>query len=458
MYLARPARPRPGRMPALLVAVLGLVALAGSAVTVIGSDALWLPAMGDWIRAHGTIPAGIPFVAAKSEGWVNTTALGQLLLSVAHSGGSLGVAAAQIIAVVWALWLLASDAVQRDARPAATALVILALCAGAATALFIARAQMLSLVPFAVLLVLLRREHDRPSARIWWSVPLLALWGNLHGAVLVGVAVLGCYLLLSRLSVAPTTAVAVGVASLVATCVNPGLVRAPHYYAGVFSGQATSDESGMWSRPTLTSPFDVLLILTAVALAGAALRQRRPAWEYAAFLGLALATASAARHGVWLLLFLIVPAATALQSADGSRLGWRPPSVRLTAAVSILALGLSAVILTVRAPAFHAADSEADAITRATAGDVVLAPEPLVESLAAAGASVWASNPLDAFSPPDQAGYLAFVKGASDGAQRAFSAADVVVAVSDTPPARLALSKGFTRITRSGPYILMRRP
>lgn len=458
MPVARPPRPHSGWMSAVVVGALGLVALTGSAATVVGSDALWLPAMGDWIRTHGRIPPGIPFAAAHSGAWVNTTALGQLLLSLAHRGGSLGVVIAQIVAVVWALSLLACDATRRKARPIATALVLLAVCTGAATALFIARAQLLSLVPFAALLVLLHRQHDRPTAGIWWSVPLLVLWGNLHGAVLVGVAVLGCYLVLSRLSVAPATAIAVGVASLAATCANPGLIHAPRYYAGVFSGQATTDQGGMWGRLTLTNPFDVLLILAAVALTAAALRKRRPGWEYAAGLGLALATVSAARHGVWLLLFLAVPAATTFQLGCSDRLLSRPSLVRGPAALTVLFFGLCLTVLALRSPAFRLADTQATLITKAVAGDVVLAPEPLAESLAAAGATVWVSNPLDAFSPSDQTAYLAFVKGEDTTSERAFEKADVVVAVAGTPPARLALANGFTSTTAEGQYLIMRRP
>ena len=50
-----------------------------------------------------------------------------------------------------------------------------------------------------MVLLVLRSQQRRPSRGIWLVVPLTAIWGNLHGAVLVGVAVIGCYLLFSRL-------------------------------------------------------------------------------------------------------------------------------------------------------------------------------------------------------------------------------------------------------------------
>ncbi|GAA2018626.1 hypothetical protein GCM10009740_03150 [Terrabacter terrae] len=443
-------------MPPLVVVALGIAGLVGSAVTVVGSDALWLSALGDHIWAGGAIPSGIPYGAAPSREWVNTTVLGQLLLSALHGQGSLGLVIAQVVAAVGTLLLIAFDALCRGARSSSTALVVVAVSAGAAAPLFIARAQLLSLVPFSALLVLLRRQQDRPTAAVWWSMPLLALWGNLHGAVLIGVAVLGCYLMFSRLRQSPATAIAVALGSLMATCLNPGLLRAPRYYLGVFNGGATSDESGMWSRVDISNPFDLLLVLAAVALGTAALRRRRPLWEYAAGLGLVLATFSAARHGLWLLIFLAVPAATAVHRDRPAP--WRTKRAdALTATIALASAALGVTMLAHRAPQFRAADAQAASIAAATRGHVVLAPEPLVESLAAAGAVVWASNPLDAFAPADQAAYLAFLRGDAAGAARALTQADVVVTEPHTPQARAAMGSGYTRIGTVGGFTLFGR-
>ena len=51
-------------------------------------------------------------------------------------------------------------------------------------------------------------------------------------------------------------------------------------------------------------------------------------------------------------------------------------------------------------------------------GRVVLADEPLVESLAAEGVRIWLSNPIDAFDQTDQAAYLDFVSGSPPGTRR----------------------------------------
>jgi hypothetical protein len=450
-----------GSVPVPVVVTLGAAAVVASGISVVGSDALWLPAMGDRILDSRSVPDGIPFAASSSADWVNTTVLGQISLAGAHSLGSVGVVVAHIIAVLVTLTVLAADAHSRGARPGRTSLAISAVAVGAAAPLLIARAQLLSLVPFVLVLALLRREQDRPSHAIWWVVPLLALWGNLHGAVLVGVAITGCYLLFSRLRITPGTAIAVGLASLVATCLNPGLLSAPRYYLGVFRGEATTDETGMWGPLTLSNPFDVLLVVAAVILGALALPGRRATWEYAAGVGLLAATVLAARNGIWLMLFLAVPAATGaaqtkLQALRASRpASRRPPTPAIAVALALL-MGASAVLM-LRAPGFRAADVESAHIAAATSGNVVLTVEPLAESLAAAGATVWACNPLDAFTEPDQAAYLAFLRGDAAGARRAIEGADVVVAVPGSAQARLALDSGYSTSGMVGPYALFRR-
>lgn len=447
--------------PLGVTAALGVLVLAASSVTVVGSDAMWLPAMGRWIRNSSSIPSGIPFAAAPSTDWVNTTVLGQLVFSLTYSLGGLGIVMTQVAAVMATFTVLAADSTKRRAKPLATAAAISAVTLGSVAPLFIARAQLLSLLPYAALLVLIRRQHDAPSTAIWWVVPLIALWSNLHGAVLVGVAVLACYLLFSRFGVTPVTAVGVGAASLLATCLNPGLLSAPSYYAGVFSSEATSDDSGMWSRLTLSNPFDVLLVLAAITLGFMAFRRRLAIWEYAAALGLAVAAVTAARHGIWLLLFLAVPAAVG--RGRGVEYGSLEPRSRrsrhLPVMVSLACVVAAGAVLAARAPSFRSADAQAAEVASATRGQVVLATEPLAESLAAAGATVWVANPLDAFAQPDQAAFLAFMKGDARGSLRALVAADVVVALPGSAQARVAAEAGMKQTALvSGYSILAHQP
>ena len=74
---------------------------------------------------------------------------------------------------------------------------------------------------------------------------------------------------------------------------------------------------------------------------------------------------------------------------------------------------------------------------------VVLAPEPLAESLALEGVTVWAADPIDAFAPEDQRAFLDFLEG-GDEAVRAVDGSDAVVVEDDSDAAELMASQdGF---------------
>jgi hypothetical protein len=101
------------------------------------------------------------------------------------------------------------------------------------------------------------------------------------------------------------------------------------------------------------------------------------------------------------------------------------------------------VTLGTRSTAFAADQRLASAVQNVVGDEVVLAPEPLAESLAAHGVRVWMSNPLDAFSREDQSAYLAFVSGDRANANRALEATEFVVAATGSAQAVLAAGSGF---------------
>ncbi len=183
---------------------------------------MWLVAMGERIVQDGAVPVGVPFATAESSGWPNVPVLGEIVFHAIYSLGVLALPFALILMDLAALAVLAVGAKDRGAAPVATSVALVIASLGMLPALGIVRSQFLSWVPFAVLLLLLRRQHERPDWHIWLVVPLLALWGNLHGGVLVGVVVTGAYLILSRLRTSPITAVGVGSACLAALFLTPG--------------------------------------------------------------------------------------------------------------------------------------------------------------------------------------------------------------------------------------------
>lgn len=459
------------RLPALVVAALSCY-LAPRAL--VGADTMWMVALGERVATTGSVPDGVPFAAAATSGWPNVPALGELLMYAVHSLSPVGLAAALLGLTAATLLLLGRGALRAGAHPAAAAGAVAVVGAGLLPTFGVVRGQMLSLLPYALLVLLLRAETGRPTKRIWLAVPLVAVWGNLHGGVLVGVALIGCYLMLSRLRATPLTAVLVGIATLLSVWANPALVRTGHYYLGVLSNEAARRGTELWAKPNLGSTFDLLMVLAGLVLGAAALfKGRLRIWELCAALGMAAATITSARHGMWLLLFIVGPGAIGLSrlssgaphppprvTPDAPPIEGTPAgagSARMRLLIRGLTLGLAGIAMFTMAGRASALAGPVDAVhtISSLAGDrVVLAPEPLAEDLAAEGVTVWVSNPIDAFRPEDQAAYLDVWLG-REGGRRAIAASDVVVATPGSPAHRLAVSAGCSEATAAAEFSVL---
>ncbi len=409
----------------------------------IGADLFWLVALGDDIRAHQRIPDGVPFAAAASDGWPPVLLVAQYALSLVHEAGLAGVLIWHYVLVLLSLVVVAVDARRRGASDLATAWILVALLLGGLATVGVVRLQTFSLLPFAALLLLLRGQHRQPDRLIWLAPLLIIVWGNLHGAVLMGVCLVGAYLLFSRLRSRPLETVVVGASCLVALLVTPATWRTIGYYLGVLDNEAARQGEGLWASPSLGNPFDVLMLVSALVLGVAALRRRLPLWEYVAVAGLSVATVMAARHGIWVLIFLAVPAARGLTRRDDrvDILDEGPRRVPLGLLLTLaLVLCAGAGYLGYRAQSVSAHDQRlASEVSRLVPGGVVLAPEPVVESLAVHGVRVWLGNPLDAFTREDQRAYLDFMAGRA-GMERAVAASDAVLVRSDAEAAEVMAS------------------
>ncbi len=384
-----------------LIALAAAVLLTGWFV-VVGADTYWAVALGDTVRSSGHVPAGVPFAAAAHPSWPNPLVLGELVLSGANAAGAAGVASLHVLLVAATLGLTVEQARQRGAGPGRVAVILVLVVAGSLFTFGLARLPSLSLVPFTVLILLLRRQHVRPSGGIWWVVALLALWANLHGGVLIGAAVALVQVALSRGRRRPVESVLVGLAILLALCATPALERTPAYYAGVLANEAARQGTELWAQLDVTTVPGALLALAAVGLVILAARSRPPLWELAAIVGLGIGAVATARNGVWLLLFL-APLCAGSHEA-------RPAKARPTWSVLAAAAIMACALVTLRGPAAGPPDLTAARKIRAVAaGRTVLAPEPLAETLAQQGVRVWASNPIDAFPRATQVAYLAFL-------------------------------------------------
>ena len=378
----------------------------------IGADARWLAAIGAAIVHAGALPHAVPYAAAPAAAWHDAPALGQLVFHEAQSLlGDKGLVLAQVIAVGLALFLLALDLRGARVRDGAGAAVILALLVAAPGAFLVVRAQLFSLALFPAIVLLLRSEARLPSRRIWLAVPLVALWANLHGGVLMGFAVLAAYLILQRFRQAPALSVGVLAASAVALLATPTLLHTVDYYAGVLRGGAAAERYGLWAPLSLHDPLDLLFIAITLPLLAAAFRRRPAAWEIVVLVALAGLSVEARRNCLWLLLFVATPAARAFGRASArSALSKRVALVCSCVPLLMLALGLS------RSPASSGAGT---ALLRQAARAAHTSPilaDPLdAEQLALTGSRIWIGNPLDAFALTAQRAYLDWLRGVPSG-------------------------------------------
>ncbi|HEY1523717.1 MAG TPA: hypothetical protein VGF70_11960 [Solirubrobacteraceae bacterium] len=394
--------------------ILAAVALVGT----VGADARWLAALGHVIVSRHTIPSGVPFAAGASSHWPNVPVLAELLFHwLDQAFGDRGLVLAQLLAVAIALGFLILDSRSGQADDAGTSRALLLAGLGSISALAIARSQLFSLALFPVLCCLLRAEVRTPSWRIWLALPLLALWSNLHGAVLVGWGVLVAYAVLSRLRSQPLVSIGLVLGGAVAIGATPALLRTVDYYQGVLGNQAAATGQGLWGSLSLSSPLDLAFIACAAVLAVQFLRSHPQVWELAAAAGLALLAIQAGRSGIWLTLFVVPTAARSFVA----RRQWRA----LTAPVAVACAGLLVVGL-VRGPRLEGAGRPL--LTRALViahGSPVLAAGAVEEQVALAGGRVVAGDPIDAFPARTQTAYLDWL----DGSRRGLSELDAGVRV-----------------------------
>jgi hypothetical protein len=436
---------RPDAVPARLSLLAAAFVVAFSAlVASVGADARWLAALGGEIARLGSVPAGVPYAAASSVGWHNVPVLGELIFHGLEAlAGDRGLVLAQALAVACALAVTAMDMRRSGAADSPAALCLLLAAVASAPALLIVRAQLFSLALFPVLVLLLRDEARAPSRRIWLLVPLTALWSNLHGGVVLGLAVAATYLAFERLRRQPLVALGVLVASAAALLATPALLDTLSYYHGVFGSEAAAHGEGLWAPLSLSHPLDVAFLAAGAPLVLAALRGRSGLWEFLALAGLGAAAAQSGRNGVWLVLFAAAPAARVLTGARTWRLA---PSQRLTITVGSL-LAVLVLLGLARTPASEAAGPALRAQALRAADDTpILADDVDAEQLALDGARVWMANPIDAFDHVDQRLYLDWSAGRPSGDALLARAHVVMVKLGSPAFVRIARDRRFREV------------
>ena len=181
------------------VAAVGALALlfAHAEVHLFQADSYKALYDGRWIVQHGIPNTDVIAVADRGRTWVDQEWLAELLFYEAWRLGGFGLVAVLAAGSIAATYMiLAWTMCRRGVALGWTVLFGACALLGLVHWGFI-RAQDLALPLFAIELAicLTDSERDRPTRRLILLLPLLAVWANVHGSVLLGVAVAVAYLL-----------------------------------------------------------------------------------------------------------------------------------------------------------------------------------------------------------------------------------------------------------------------
>jgi hypothetical protein len=148
-------------------------------------------AVGRWIMAHRAVPASDPFsFSMHGAPWITFEWLSEVIYAAVYAlSGWAGVVALAAAAVALAVGLL-TRFLLRELAPTPALLMVTAAVILLAPHI-LARPHVLTLPIMVAWAAALVRCMDRRAAPPYWALPLLVLWANLHGSVVLALGLIG---------------------------------------------------------------------------------------------------------------------------------------------------------------------------------------------------------------------------------------------------------------------------
>jgi hypothetical protein len=303
----------------------------------------------DLLRGSG-LPWSDPYSFTSDVRWINNERLSEALMAAAF--GAAGAAGLNflklsVIAIVGVIvWRTARDA---NASTGSSAVLMTTVLFVSYTRTQVLRPQLFSVLVFALLVHVLRRSVMNAPRR-WIAIPaLFCLWANLHGAWIVGFAVLCVWLTCESIE-RPSAAGAAGagglmLASGLATAVNPyGFAQWSFLRDTVGLSRADITD---WA-PFVALPAGIILIdsiLPLLALAACAVRRQLPGPRDAAVIAILIfGTLRVGRVDAFLQIAIGLLLAPAIVDLFNRGVRWLSRFDRLTAKHSVNALAAAAVV------------------------------------------------------------------------------------------------------------------
>ena len=331
--------------------ILALAACAGAQIaflrSALQSDTWYTLVSGRLVWRSGIPHHDTLTVLTAGKAWVDEQWLAQLGFYGLWSVG--GITLAMFSLVVFytgAFGILAAGARSGGASARSVALVTGAsFLVGVPNTIL--RAQVPAYVLFALIMLLLLADRGRMSPRVYLVLPLLVLWANVHGSVLVGAALVALYgvsaavegrgVRLGRRRLAQTALLVL--APWACVLASPYGLGLPGYYRSVLDNPTLADNVGEWGASTLRGQ-PLFFALFAVGLVVATLARRRlTLFALLAFIATGLFGMLAIRNIVW---FALVSAAVLPAALDAV---WPPVESRrrtgLNLALAAAGVGLA---------------------------------------------------------------------------------------------------------------------
>lgn len=155
------------------------------------SDSFWQIRIGQWILDHGAMPYTDFYSFTRTgQPWISTSWLSQVLFALSYArldwaGPVILTAVAMALTAAILIHLLETHL----EAPRAVLFAMLALVLSMNHVL--ARPHILALPVMVAWAGLLMAAADRRTTPSWWWLPLMALWANLHGGFVLGLALIG---------------------------------------------------------------------------------------------------------------------------------------------------------------------------------------------------------------------------------------------------------------------------
>ena len=264
----------------------------------------WLALLaGRWIVQHGLPSHDSLTVMAHGRRWTDQQWLAQLGLYGLWRAG--GVKLALLVHTLLATGALAGAAVIAR-RHGATARSVTWVAIPAFISYYpvaaVMRTQSFALPLFTATLWLLLDDARRPSRRVFLTLPLLVLWANLHGSVVLGAGLVALAGLVTLTRARRPTARGLALTFLPWACVlvSPYATHLPAYYKQVLVGDDFSHLVTEWAPTTLelvTIPL-FILVIAGLWLLGRYGRGM-PVFDQIAFLVMAVIAFQAIRNIGW---------------------------------------------------------------------------------------------------------------------------------------------------------------